>query len=314
MELSFRMEVWLVVGWRSCERFAMTDFTNSPEGIPRPLRRWMRLMTVAVVIGALVPLGGLISCQSRLIYFPRPYGKDDVGDWKKETRGKVVDYTTSQGKQRAFLQGNLKSPRNLWVFCAGNGTLALEWADWLAENAPKEDAWLLVDFPGYGNCEGYPSPGRIRDNVKTALPLAWKEVGGTGKPDPARLRFFGHSLGAASVMMAASEFGIQRGVLLAPFSSTMDMSEYMLHVPVGWLVWHRFDNGDRLDELAKRGPGQVIILHGTDDSAIPITMSRKLAAGQPGIVKLVELQHGDHNALPQSHRAELKEAIEETGR
>ena len=267
----------------------------------------------SVLLAVLIPFGFLVGCQSRLIYFPRPYGEGTVAKWQKERAGKTIDYTTSQGKQRAFLQGNLKSPRNLWIFCAGNGTLALEWSDWLALNAPREDAWLLVDFPGYGDCQGYPSPGRIRDNLKAAVPLAAKEIGWSGKPDPARLRFFGHSLGAGSVMMAATEFQIQRGVLVSPFTSTMDMGAYMLHLPLGWAVWHRFDNAARLAELDKRGPGKVIILHGSADSSIPITMSRTLQAAQPALVTLRELKGGDHNSLPQTHSADLRQALEEIG-
>lgn len=287
---------------------------KSPEvSIPNSRRRWLRAVTWLLVFG-LIPFGLLIGCQSRLLYFPRAYEAGTVGKWQKEYTGKTLDYTTSQGKQRAFLQGSLKSPRNLWIFCAGNGTLALEWSDWLAVNAPREDAFLLVDFPGYGDCVGSPTPGKIRENLKAALPLAVREIGWPATPDPARLRFCGHSLGAAAVMMAATEFHIQRGVLVSPFTSTMDMAEYVTHLPLGWAVWHRFDNSARLAELSKRGMGQVIILHGTADGAIPIRMSRQLQAAQPKRVILQELQGGDHNSLPDTHRAELASAMKEIGR
>ncbi|NJR41407.1 MAG: hypothetical protein HC767_00865 [Akkermansiaceae bacterium] len=57
-------------------------------------------------------------------------------------------------------------------------------------------------------------------------------------------------------MIAAREFKIQQGVLLTPFTSTMDMGRHMTGLPIGSLVWHRFDNGARLDELAAHGPGR----------------------------------------------------------
>jgi hypothetical protein len=135
--------------------------------------RWLRLLLIAVAI----PLGMMVACQSQLIYFPRPYGTGTTAKWQERTAGKPIDFTTSQGRQRAFLQGNLKSPRNLWIVCGGNGTIALDWSDWLADNAPREDAWLLVDFPGYGDCEGAPSPGRIRESLKAGVPLALHEIG-----------------------------------------------------------------------------------------------------------------------------------------
>lgn len=300
----------------------MTPFADEPVSLPKPIpptlrRRLVRLAWILGVI-ALVPWVLLGACQSRLIYFPRPYDGDEAGDWQDRTGGRVIDYETSQGKQRAFLQGELKSPRNLWIVCGGNGTVALDWSHWFEDRAPKEDAWLLVDYPGYGDCEGKPSPGHIRESLQAVVPLAAKELGwaldASGKPDSGRLRFFGHSLGAAVGLMAASEFDIQRGVLLTPFTSTMEMSKAMTGLPLGFIVWHRFDNAARLEELAQRGPGSVVILHGTDDEAIPFEMGRTLAAGQKGVVKLVEIPGGKHNTLQETHTKEVVGAIEEVGR
>ncbi|RYD38827.1 MAG: hypothetical protein EOP87_00640 [Verrucomicrobiaceae bacterium] len=257
----------------------------------------------------------LISCvQSRFIYFPRAYGAGVVGDWRKSTGGRLIDHETSQGRQRAYLQGNLTSPRNLWIFCGGNGTIALDWSQWLQEHAPREDAWLLIDYPGYGDCKGTPSPGHIRESIRSAVPLAAKELGWPDAPDPRRLRFFGHSLGAAAALMGASEFGIQRGVLLTPFTSTMEMSRQMTGLPIGFLIRHRFDNKARLKELAERGPGEVVIFHGTSDEAIPVEMSRQLAAERKDVVKFIEIPEGRHNTLHETNREEIVPALEKIGR
>ena len=282
------------------------------EKAPSLLRHYLRILRFLLFIAA-VPLLFLAGCQSQFIYFPRPYAAGTTADWQKQTGGRPVDFTTSQGKQRAFLQGNLKSPRNLWIVCGGNGTVALDWSEWIEKNAPQEDAWLLVDFPGYGDCEGSPNPKRILESLKTVVPLAAREIGWNNPPDPARLRFFGHSLGSAACLIAASEFGVQRGVLVSPFTSTMEMSGVLTGLPLGFLVWHRFDNPARLAELAARGPGKVVILHGTDDEAIPVWMSRKLADGQKQVVQLKELPGGRHNTIPETHGALLAEALRETG-
>ncbi|MBX3739849.1 MAG: hypothetical protein KF712_02570 [Akkermansiaceae bacterium] len=274
------------------------------------LIRWGLLAATAMAIFL-----ALISCvQSRFIYFPRPYAAGVVADWRKSTKGRLIDHETSQGRQRAYLQGNLASPRNLWIFCGGNGTVALDWSRWLSEHAPEEDAWLLIDYPGYGESKGTPSPGHIRESIKSAVPLAAKELGWTGTVAPERLRFFGHSLGAAAALVGASEFGIQRGVLLTPFTSTMDMSRRMTGLPIGFLIRHRFDNQARLKELAERGPGEVIIFHGTTDEAIPVEMSRQLAAERRDVVRFIELPNGRHNTLQDTDREEIARALEEIGR
>lgn len=288
-----------------------TDIQPAKEPSNWKSRRLVRvLFTLAFLVG--VPLAFLTACQSRLIYFPRPYEPGITSKWSADTHGKPVDFITSQGHQRAFLQGNLRSPRNLWIVCGGNGTVALDWYDWLEMHAPREDAWLLVDFPGYGDCEGYPSPARIRESLRKVVPQAAKELGWES-PDPARLRFFGHSLGAAACLIAASEFRIQRGVLLAPFTSTMDMAGVMTGLPLGFLVTHRFDNGARLGELAARGPGEVIILHGSDDEAIPVAMSRKLAADRKDVVRFTELPGARHNTMQEANVADIAKALKKIG-
>jgi len=274
--------------------------------LPRPLVRLM----IALLIIALIPLLLLAGCQSKLIYFPRPYGPGTTGEWKEKTKGKWMDYETSQGRQRAFLQGNLKGPRNLWIFCGGNGTLALDWSEWLEAHAPPGDAWLLVDFPGYGDCEGSPTPGRIRESLGVVVPRAVQEIGWK-HADPARLRFFGHSLGGAACLLAASDFQIQRGVLLAPFTSTMDMGHHTTGLPVGFLVWHRFNNEARLAEISAHGTGKVIILHGTEDESIPVWMGRRLAERHKDIVLLREIPGGRHNTFQKTHSNEVATALRE---
>jgi uncharacterized protein len=285
---------------------------ENPTAHPLP-RRWFVRVTRLLLLITGIPLVVLAGCQSKLIYFPRPYAPGTTAEWAQRTAGKRIDFKTSQGNQRAFLQGNLTTPRNLWIVCGGNGTIALDWSEWLDEHAPKQDAWLLVDFPGYGDCEGAPTPGRIRESLKTAVPLAIQQIGWSGKVDPGKLRFFGHSLGGAACLIAASEFKIQRGVLIAPFTSTMDMSRAMTGLPLGFLVWHRFDNSARLADLAARGPGEVIVFHGTDDEAIPVWMSRTLAAQQKQIVRLREIPGGRHNTIQETNADEVAKALEEIG-
>lgn len=275
-------------------------------------RRLHRIsVIVAIVIGC--PLLFLAACQSKLIYLPRHYPPETVERWQASQRGEVVDFTTSQGQQRAFLQGNLESPRHLWIVCGGNATLVLEWSSWLARYGPTEDAWLLVDFPGYGDSEGKPNPENLRETFQTVIPLAAKKVGMTPTPAPDRLRVLGHSLGAAAVLIAASEFEIQSGVLLAPFTSTMDMSRVLVGVPLGFLVTHRFDNVARLDEMAQRGPASITLLHGTHDEVIPVGMSRTLADGRGNDVRLIEIEGAGHNDIAATHANILATAIRNTG-
>lgn len=261
-----------------------------------------------------LPLLALVACQSKLIYFPRPYQPGITARWQEETKGRTIHFTTSEGKQQAFLQGNLKSPRRLWIVCAGNGSVALDWSDWLNRYSPAQDACLLVDYPGYGACEGSPTPGRIRESFQKCLPLAWQHLGWSGEEAANHTRFLGHSLGAAAALIAATEFSIKKGVLIAPFTSTMDMSRAVVGLPLGALVWHRFDNRARLNELSKMQGSQIIILHGMEDEVIPCAMSREMAAAHPTMIQLTEIPRARHNTIPSEHAAQIAAAMGEMGK
>jgi pimeloyl-ACP methyl ester carboxylesterase len=274
----------------------------------RLLGKWLLIAGSLLVV---IPLALFTGCQSNFIYFPRSYPPGVARKWAADTHGKLLDFTTSQGPQRAFLLGELAQPRHLWLVCGGNGTVALEWSPWLRAHAPQNDAWLLVDFPGYGDCQGSPNPARIRETLAKVVPLAAAELGWSLPRDTAKLRFFGHSLGGAACLIAATDLSIQQGVLLAPFTSTMDMTREVIGVPLGFLVWHRYDNTARLAEIAARGSGKVVILHGTQDEVIPVTMSRTLAARYPQLITLREIPNGHHNDIPELAPAALAAALRE---
>lgn len=272
--------------------------------------KWI-LITGGLLV--LIPAALLTGCQSKILYYPRPYPPGVAAKWSADTRGKCLDFTTSQGRQRAFLLGNRATPKRLWLVCGGNGTVVLEWSPWLRAHASQDDAWLLVDFPGFGDCEGSPNPSRIRETLAKAVPLAAAELGWSLPQDAGKLRFFGHSLGGAACLIAAADFQIQRGVLLAPFTSTMDMARVVVGLPVGFLVWHRFDNTARLGELAARGPGKVVILHGTQDEVIPVTMSHSLAASYPDLITFREIPDCHHNDVQEREPGALSAALRDAG-
>lgn len=281
-----------------------------------PMNRSLRaVLRVLLIVGTTLalPLVWLASCQSGLIYFPRPYPRGTVDLWSRQIGGEVLDFSTSQGRQRAFLQGNVQSPRHLWIVCGGNGSVALDWAQWLHAHGPADDAWLLVDFPGYGDCHGKPHPSKIRETFRTIVPMAAQRLG-LRADDPSRMRIFGHSLGAAAALIAATEFDVRQGVLLAPFTSTMDMAKTMTGLPLGFLVTHRFDNAARLDELIAKGPTRITILHGAQDEVIPVEMARRLAAERTGSVRLVEIPNAHHNDVASSYGEYLARALNESSR
>lgn len=258
------------------------------------LRRIFRVIFLLLLIPVLLLLG----CQSRIIYYPQP-NHEGLQKTLARQKGERIEYATSQGKQVAFYipphSGAPGVPDTIWICFAGNGSLALHWL-----SMPREwDAsfgYLLVDYPGYGDCQGSPNPSSIRESSKaavTALATHLKLEPQTLQP---KLAVLAHSIGCAAGLMAAQDQQVKRIVLVAPFTTMTEMGRRVLGWPLCYLNLHRFDNRRHLAAVVKQG-AKVVIFHGTADEIIPVSMGRELAAAHPDAVTLHEEEGQDHNFI-----------------
>jgi pimeloyl-ACP methyl ester carboxylesterase len=259
---------------------------------------WKRLLRlVAIVI--FTPVIFLLGCQSKLIYYPNPY-RAEHETLLREAKGARVRFTTSQGAQTAFyIPPRITTPglpQTIWLCFCGNGSLAL---DWLHFTAAWDDhfAYLLVDYPSYGDCAGKPTPGRIRESGKAAFAALIRHLGTTQQELQPRTAVLGHSLGCAAALMAADELDLRRGMLISPFTSMTDMGRIVLGWPLCYLNLHRFDNRQTLRHIASREDARVVIFHGAEDEVIPVRMGRELAAAQPQMVTFHEIPNAHHNDI-----------------
>lgn len=276
----------------------------------RPLTRIVRTTALTAIAG----LGMLASCQSRFLYFPNPYPPEQTASFLENGGGRL-EFTTSQGKQTAWLRlpaGGAK-PERVWIVAAGNGSIALDFARLPDQSGMTRDAFVFFDYPGYGLCEGKAHPKAIRESLVKAAPLIRERCGLTTEDLAGKGIVWGHSLGAAVALMAAEEYGIRKAVLLSPFTSTMAMTKEVFGVPLGFIVTHRYDNEARMASLVKRGGG-AWILHGENDEVIPVAMGRKLAAGGGGKVHFQGIAGARHNTLMQDALQPVLAAMESARR
>jgi uncharacterized protein len=108
--------------------------------------------------------------QHSMVYHPRPYGAGFAQALPKN--GEEILYMLPFGKQTAFYipaRNNERLPSRLWVALCGNASLALDWTAILAGYPNPNDAFLLLDYPGYGKCQGYASIASTRASTDAAL-------------------------------------------------------------------------------------------------------------------------------------------------
>ena len=156
-----------------------------------------------------------------------------------------IDYKTAQGKQTAWLvpQTQGSKPQRLWVFFAGNGSLALDLEPVARAAKFDTDAFLFVDYPGYGGlCSGKPSPRSIRENVKESISAAARQTGIDSRTLPDKVLRVRALVGLHAALLAVEEFHLRSAVLCAPFTSTAEMVRIRLGIPKTFPFQHAFDN------------------------------------------------------------------------
>jgi uncharacterized protein len=269
---------------------------------------WLCAALLLVCLVALVVL-----FQDRLIYFPPRYSPAEL-EQAKTIGVQQIRFRTSQGNQAAFFWRNEDSetsPQNVWLVFGGNGDVALGWMALVREFPGPTTGFLLIDYPGYGICEGRPNPQSILENSERALQALLEQKG--WKLGAGALCVLGHSLGGAAALQFAAKHPVRKILVVSTFTSIDDMVRAQIRISLGRLLRHRFDNVTSLKAiLAQDQAPKIHIFHGEADEVIPLKMGRALAQLDPNRIKFVEIARARHNdvietALPLGLQKEVSD-------
>jgi uncharacterized protein len=247
-------------------------------------RSWPRkvIRLSAGIVGLLLAaLSILYFRQHSLVYHPRLYDKSYV--YSLPADGLEINYTVANSKYVAFyVPGITQMPKRLWVAFCGNGSLALDWTTILSQYPPNSDAFLLIDYPGYGKNGGYATIASTRLSADAALKALLERL--NSSEDQLTLCTIGHSLGAAVALEFAVNHHVREVVLISPFTTLREEAASIFGGWVARLLIESYDNRANLADLVKRNSGaRVAIFHGTNDQVIPVRMGRELAREFPFI-------------------------------
>jgi uncharacterized protein len=148
---------------------------------------------------------------------------------------------------------------------------------------------LAVDYRGYGDSEGSPSESGLYADARAAYDYL-REVRGI----PAgRIVIYGHSLGSAVAIELATRVPAAGLIVEGAFTSVPDRgAEIYPFVPVRLLARNRFASLERIGRV--RMP--VLVVHGRDDSTIPIAHGRRLFRAAPEPKTFLEVAGGHDDA------------------
>jgi uncharacterized protein len=230
----------------------------------------------------------LVGLQRRLIYFPFPAQvprAEAVVAGAREVTLRTVDGLALGG----WLVEACEPDRGVAVLVAngnaGNRSLRAPLARALASAGL---AVLLFDYRGYGGNPGRPSEQGLARDVRAAHRFLAEEA----EVAPARLLYYGESLGAAVVSELATEHPPAGLVLRSPFVDLASVGRvHYPFLPVRTLLRDRYPLADQLAGV--KVPTTVV--YGSRDSIVPPEQSRAVAAVAAGETRVVEIAGADHN-------------------
>jgi fermentation-respiration switch protein FrsA (DUF1100 family) len=258
----------------------------------------MKLLLVCAVAGYSALCAFMYFAQRSLMYFPdtrRTLPADAGLPEAKEEKLVTADGETivvwhipPRGEQMPVV-----------VYFHGNGGALNLRAQRFARLALEGIGVVGVSYRGYGGSSGRPSEdGLIADGI-AAYEFASKLY------SPARVAFWGESLGTGVAVAVAAEAPVAKLVLETPFTSAADVGASVYpFLPVRWLMKDQF----RSDLRIKNVKAPILVLHGENDSVVPIAFGERLFAMISGEKKFLRFKGAEHYDL--DRHGGLKAAIE----
>jgi uncharacterized protein len=247
------------------------------------------LVPIAVAVGAIAFLFLTWLTQRSLLYFP---GAGPVPSASSALSGASdLELRTDDGLRLGawFVPASTKaSGVTVIVFNGNAGDRSLR-AGLARGLAATGHAVLLFDYRGFGGNPGTPTETGLRADARAALDHIASRPG----VDPARIVYFGESLGAAVAGGLAADRAPFALILRSPFPSLADVGRvHYPYLPVtDALLMDTYRVSDAL--AAVRAP--ILVVGGDGDRIVPIGLSRRVHDDLSGPKRFVVLAGMDHN-------------------
>jgi pimeloyl-ACP methyl ester carboxylesterase len=175
------------------------------------------------------------------------------------------------------------------LFCHGNGGNIGDLIPHVALLSAAGFDVLAFDYRGYGRSSGRSSEHGTYRDARAAREALLRQDG----VDPARIVYFGESLGGAVALGLALERPPAGLILQSTFTSVRDIAR--LHYPLipRALVPDAYPSLRRICELQ----APLLVLHGDDDRLVPLMDGEALFEAAPGPKRIEVFAGVGHNDL-----------------
>lgn len=225
--------------------------------------------------------------QQRLMYFPdtRHFTPEQAG--LSGVTERVLE--TPDGNCVIAWQAKARPGRPTILYFHGNAGSLETRSERIRKYMARGLGVFMMTYRGFGGSSGKPSEAA---NVADAL-LAYDTLVASGV-DVADVVVYGESLGTGVAVQVAAARPVAGVVLDAPYTSMVDLAA--LHhplIPGRWFMTDRYETRRHIAGVT----APLLILHGEQDTIVPIGMGREIFARAPGPKTLrtfPDAGHDDH--------------------
>lgn len=244
---------------------------------------WLKSIGVVVFSVYIIGCGLLYYSQERIIFHPDKLGEDYVFD-----EGDEVELPVGDGISLNCLWMKEPASKGVILYLHGNkgsNRRCYHQAQTMAGNGYDI---FMPDYRGFGKSDGeIVSEAQLFSDVQAAYDFLKKKYAED------KIVVVGYSIGTGMASYLAANNHPQQLVLLAPYTSVVDLKDGRAPFLPDFLLKYPLKNEEFLQGI--KFP--VTLFHGSFDEVIPFSCSEKLHAINPGLFKLVSLPEGHRGVI-----------------
>ncbi|WP_409192098.1 alpha/beta hydrolase [Bradyrhizobium sp. RDM4] len=246
--------------------------------------KWIAILIAAGYLAVLV----VLYVKQRDMLFPIPTADRTAPAAAGFPEAEEHVLTTSDGEKVIVWHVPAKPGRPVVLFFPGNGDFLAGRVNRFKGIIADGTGLVALSYRGYAGSTGAPSEQGLLRDAAAAYAFA------TERYDAARIVAWGFSLGTGVAVAIASEHPVGKLILEAPYTSTVDVAASLFRfVPVRLLMRDPFHSDERIARVAV----PLLIMHGTNDQAIPIAFGERLFALARDPKQMVRFPGGGHENL-----------------
>jgi uncharacterized protein len=247
----------------------------------------LKWIIAAVLLGYVSGLAVLFLKQRSMLFPIPPVGRMAPADaGLPEAEEHVL--TTADGEKVIVWHVPAQPGRPVVLFFPGNGDFLAGRVSRFKGITADGTGLVALSYRGYAGSSGAPSEYGLLQDAEAVYAFTLARYGAD------RIVVWGFSLGTGVAVALAAEHPVSKLILEAPYTSTVDVAGALLRiVPVSLLMRDQFHSDRRIAEVTV----PLLIMHGTDDPAIPIAFGERLFALAREPKQFVRFPGGGHENL-----------------